>query len=195
MIYSVAIGVLPGVLLAGAWTLRRRISIVTVSGLSMLPTYVAGDRLLVRRASIDRLQVGQVVVFEQPDASGGWAAPARSPGAGRGWMIKRVAALPGDRWPAISWPLEQPSGGHDRGRVPADRLVVTGDNPAVSYDSRKFGYVPADRLFGVVVRQLERGSTSTDRSRRAWPRPSAAACAETACGSVRPAAGHDRALP
>ncbi len=156
MIYSAAIGILLAGLLATAWTLRRWVSIVTVSGLSMLPTYMAGDRVLVRRATIGRLRIGQVVVFEQPDESGGWAAPPRSHGASRGWMIKRVAALPGDSWPAACGPLRQAAGEPGRQRVPADRLVVTGDNPAVSYDSRKFGYVPADRLLGVVVRQLSR---------------------------------------
>jgi signal peptidase I len=175
MIYSVAVGVLLAGLVAAAWTLRRRISVVTVSGLSMLPTYLAGDRVLVRRASIDRLWVGQIVVFEQPDMSGGWTAPPRSPGASSGWMIKRVTALPGDTWPAISSPLQPLSGAPDRPRVPAGTLVVTGDNNAVSYDSRNFGYVPADRLLGVVVRQLGRGRQSR-RRRSVWrSKPSSAA--------------------
>ncbi len=155
MIYAVAIGILAAGLVAAAWVLRRSISIVTVSGLSMLPTYAAGDRVLVRRASIGTLRVGQVVVFEQPDEHGGWAIRPRPAGARSGWMIKRVAALPGDSWPATSWPPRHPSGAHGRDRVPAGRLVVTGDNSAVSYDSSTFGYVPADRLLGVVVRQLD----------------------------------------
>lgn len=155
MIYPEAIGGLLAGLVSLAWILRRRIAVVTVAGHSMLPTYVAGDRVLVRRARIGRLRVGQIVVFEQPDESGAWAAQARSLGASSGWMIKRVAALPGDTWPDISLPpLVSPSAMPDRVRVPAGSLVVTGDNKAVSYDSRKFGYVPADRLLGVVVRQL-----------------------------------------
>lgn len=151
MIYSGAVGGLLAGLVACALILRRRIAVVIVAGCSMLPTYLEGDRVLVRRTTIGRLRVGQVVVFEQPDESGCWATPPRSFGSSSGWMIKRVAALPGDTWPDIwSPPLAAP----DRERVPAARLVVTGDNRTVSYDSRKFGYVPADRLLGVVVRQL-----------------------------------------
>jgi signal peptidase I len=155
VIYAVAIGLLAVGLVAAAWVLRRSISIVTVSGLSMLPTYAAGDRVLVRRARIGRLRVGQVVVFEQPDEHGRWAIRPRPAGARGGWMIKRVAALPGDSWPATAWPPRHSSGAPGRDRVPAGRLVVTGDNTAVSYDSSTFGYVPADRLLGVVVRQLD----------------------------------------
>jgi signal peptidase I len=35
-------------------------------------------------------------------------------------------------------------------------FVVLGDNAARSYDSRQLGYIPADRLLGVVRRQLAR---------------------------------------
>ncbi len=161
MIYCWASGGLLAGLVAFVWTLRRRISVVTVTGHSMLPTYLAGDRVLVRRVRIGRLRVGQVVVFEQPDQSGGWASPRRSPGASSGWMIKRVAALPGDAWPDIALPpTGVPSAVPGQARVPAGRLVVTGDNKAVSYDSSKFGYVPADRLLGVVVRPLGRRGPS-----------------------------------
>jgi signal peptidase I len=155
MIYCAAVGGPLAGLAAVTLIMRRRIAIVIVSGHSMRPTYVAGDRVLVRRASIGRLRIGQVVVFEQPEDSGGWPARPRSRAASSGWMIKRVAALPGDTWPDISVPpLVPPCAAPDRARVPAGRLAVTGDNKAMSYDSRKFGYVPADRLLGVVVRQL-----------------------------------------
>ncbi|MEV5553380.1 S24/S26 family peptidase [Nonomuraea wenchangensis] len=39
----------------------------TVKGFSMAPTLRPGDRLLVRRASLSRLRVGDIVVVE-PDA-------------------------------------------------------------------------------------------------------------------------------
>jgi signal peptidase I len=38
--------------------------------------------------------------------------------------------------------------------VPAGTLVVLGDNPHASMDSRFFGPVPADRLLGVVLRPM-----------------------------------------
>jgi signal peptidase I len=36
-------------------------------------------------------------------------------------------------------------------------LVLLGDNPDWSYDSRQFGYFPAERLLGVVVRTIVHG--------------------------------------
>ena len=38
--------------------------------------------------------------------------------------------------------------------VPAGALVVLGDNAARSDDSRRYGYVPAKRLVGTVMRTL-----------------------------------------
>ncbi|HEY7069475.1 MAG TPA: S26 family signal peptidase, partial [Acidimicrobiales bacterium] len=67
------------------------------------------------------------------------------------WIIKRAVAVAGD-------PLA-PHLVDDRARtfVPADRLVVLGDNPNRSYDSRDFGFVEPQRLFGVVFRRLTAG--------------------------------------
>jgi signal peptidase I len=42
--------------------------------------------------------------------------------------------------------------------VPDGCLVVSGDNAADSYDSRHCGYVPGDRLLGVVVRRAAASS-------------------------------------
>jgi signal peptidase I len=122
--------------------LRRRLVVVTVAGQSMRPTYLSGDRVLVRRVSGDAVQRGQVVVFAEPDGH------AVGP---RGWMIKRVVAAPGDPFPRR---LEPRLADRPEGQVPADRLVVLGDNPNGSYDSRTFGYVPGGQVLGVVVRRL-----------------------------------------
>jgi signal peptidase I len=71
-------------------------------------------------------------------------------------MIKRVAALPGEPCPdppplgAIPSKLS-PEAGQP---VPAGRLVVIGDNHDSSYDSRVFGYYPADRVLGVMIRLM-----------------------------------------
>lgn len=63
---------------------------------------------------------------------------------GTGWVIKRIAALPGDPAPpGLAGPA-----------VPAGMVALLGDNPPQSLDSRDFGYVPVDRLYGVVVRKL-----------------------------------------
>ncbi|MFF5227946.1 S26 family signal peptidase [Dactylosporangium sp. NPDC000521] len=38
--------------------------------------------------------------------------------------------------------------------VPAGRVVLLGDNLALSHDSRRSGYFTTDRLLGVVVRRM-----------------------------------------
>jgi signal peptidase I len=38
--------------------------------------------------------------------------------------------------------------------VPPGKLVLLGDNPEWSYDSRQVGYFPGERLLGIVVRQI-----------------------------------------
>jgi signal peptidase I len=118
--------------------LRRRLLVVRVRGNSMLPTYRHDDVLLAVRRRIDRVQVGDVVVFDPPP-------PAAKPAAaGPEWMVKRVVAVPGD-------PLPESVPATDR-VVPPHTLVVYGDNGG--YDSRSFGLLDADRLLAVVRRRL-----------------------------------------
>ncbi|MER5701586.1 S26 family signal peptidase [Micromonospora sp. NPDC002296] len=129
--------------------LSRRLVSVTVHGVSMEPTYRQGDQVLVRRRPAG---AGEVVVVEQPDADGRWRSPEMSARPGdltrRRWLIKRVAAAPGDevprdRVPALADTAED--------RVPAGHLVLLGDNPRASLDSRSVGYFPAARVLGTVV--------------------------------------------
>jgi signal peptidase I len=136
------------VLASGAYLLRRHIAIVAVVGVSMQPTLAPGDRVLVRRVRIGQVRIGQIVVIEKPDDSGTWATlpPGRSI-AQREWMIKRVAAVPGDHRPDAMPP------GSPGLLVPSGNLVVLGDNPARSLDSRQIGYIPAERVLGVVLRR------------------------------------------
>jgi signal peptidase I len=118
------------------WVWRRRVLLVTVDGPSMLPTYKSGDRLLVRRVRIGAIRRGSVVVAVKP-------GPA-APDGQRELIVKRAAAVPGD-------PV--PSGIPVDGRVvPDGRLVLLGDNPVGSYDSRVVGYF--DSAVGVVVRRI-----------------------------------------
>jgi signal peptidase I len=134
------------------WLIRRRIAVVSVVGDSMLPSLAEGDRVLVRRVRIGDLRIGQIVVFERPGTAGGWTTdPPGWPVGGREWMIKRVAALPGDLRPDTYLP---PAKDDSEDSVPSGNLVVLGDNHAGSYDSRQVGYIPADRLVGVVLRPL-----------------------------------------
>ncbi|MER6508659.1 S26 family signal peptidase [Nonomuraea sp. NPDC001636] len=136
---AVVVAVAALALLALAW-LRLRYLVVTVEGDSMLPTYQPGERVLVRRARPTRVRTGQVVVL----------ARMADEGETR-WIIKRLAAVPGDPIPREQIPALRDAPGT---QVPAGRLVVVGDNPAQSFDSRVSGYLRADRLLGVVLRKL-----------------------------------------
>jgi signal peptidase I len=118
-------------LVAAGWVLSR-LRIAVVTGTSMAPTLREHDRVLVRRVGPPALRRGDVALLTLPV------------GSGTRWIIKRIAALPGDPAPAgLAGP-----------RVPPGMLVLLGDNPQHSVDSRDFGYVPVERLFGVVVRKL-----------------------------------------
>lgn len=133
--------------------LRRFLVVVVVDGLSMVPTYRPGDRVLVVRAGLRRrVRTGRVVVIEEPEYAHGWdrLPPPNRRITGRRWYIKRVAAVAGDPVP------EQVAGvvGASAGtRVPEGSIVVLGDNPE-SDDSKTWGYFPVERVLGVVVRRL-----------------------------------------
>ncbi|MGN6238474.1 MAG: S26 family signal peptidase [Cellulosimicrobium cellulans] len=131
---------------------RRRLLVVTVSGASMEPAYGAGTRVLVARGT--RARPGDVVVLD-----GARVAPAPDglpPGArdARGLVLKRVAAGAGDPVPAE---VVDAVGGQEHDRVPPGRLVVLGDAPEASVDSRRWGYVPADAVVGRVAAVLAAG--------------------------------------
>jgi signal peptidase I len=130
--------------LAGLAWLRRSLLVVSVTGSSMLPAFRPGDRVLVRRRRPARLRCGAVIVFEEP------GDPAASRGGPRSWIIKRLAAIAGDAVPPAILPAV-------RGIpvVPPGMILVLGDG-AVSKDSRHWGFVPASRVLGVVVRGLSR---------------------------------------
>lgn len=135
--------------------LRRRFLVVTVDGRSMEPTYRAGQRVLVRRlpATVWRRSVraGEVVVFRAPHVPQQVDDPDERPLPDDRILLKRLAAGPGDPVPraAVAALRDVPER-----RVPPANFVVLGDNPSISYDSREYGYVPADLLVGVAVRTL-----------------------------------------
>jgi signal peptidase I len=142
---------------AAIWWTRRNLVVVTVSGASMAPTLRHGDSVLVRRVPISAVSRGALVVVELPPQGLKWASlggPTRFT-AGRSWVVKRAVALPGDV-------LLPEHGGGAEGRVPQGALFVMGDNIAMSYDSRRTGPAPGERLLGVVMVRLRRGKNSKD---------------------------------
>jgi signal peptidase I len=130
-----------------ASVMRRRLVEVTISGMSMAPHLVGGERVLLRRAPLGAVRRGDVVVvgYTPPDQVG--------PDVTRLWLVKRVAAVAGDPVPAeVAAATGAPAGSP----VPAGHLVVLGDNPDGSLDSRTCGFFGGDSLLGVMVRKLDR---------------------------------------
>lgn len=117
--------------------IERFLRIVTVRGTSMAPTLHPQDRILVRVGRLPK--PGEIVVFRAPDPD--WD--------GLPWLVKRVAAGPGQ-----ALPPDLAAGRLAGERIVRDACVVMrGDNP-VSQDSRQLGYVPFDAILGSMLRQL-----------------------------------------
>ncbi|PVC77527.1 S26 family signal peptidase [Streptomyces sp. CS081A] len=136
---TVALIAAAALVVGGLAAARHVLIAVTVHGASMYPALAPGDRILVRRAAAPaaRPRVRRVVVLRRD----------RIPGAGPdGLVVKRVAAGPGDRMPSAV----------GDGVVPDGHLVVLGDNPHVSTDSRVWGPVPLDSVVGTMVGRLAR---------------------------------------
>ena len=65
-------------------------------------------------------------------------------------VIKRAAAVPGDPVPiGVAAVLEAPDI-----LVPPGRLVLLGDNPTRSHDSRHTGYFTGEQVCAIVVRKM-----------------------------------------
>lgn len=139
--------------LAVGWA-RRRWIIVTVRGESMLPTLVPGQRIRVRRSPPAVVSAGDLVLAEMPTEHVVAMSSAQpSPGP----ILKRAVAVPGDRVPPASIPAFVDG---NPVLVPPDMYVLLGDNPAGSFDSRQFGYVPAARILGVVSNRIPASMTT-----------------------------------
>ncbi|MEW1611465.1 MULTISPECIES: S26 family signal peptidase [unclassified Streptomyces] len=126
-----------GAVCLGAVLLRGKLVLIRVTGSSMAPSFGDGSTLLVRTGARARLH--DVVVFRNPLAE---HSPDRLE-----WLVKRVAALPGDPVPPE---VRERVGARPGDPVPAGRLVVRGDAERTQ-DSRHFGYVPAASVLGTVV--------------------------------------------
>jgi signal peptidase I len=130
---------------------RSRFLVVTVTGSSMQPSLRPGDRLLVRRTPLNRVRVGQVAVLRTPELPASKIRLGLVADAPGGYLIKRVAAVPGDRVPES---CRTPANPRLPEYVPPGSFIMLGDNPRRSYDSRLAGLIPADLLFGVAIRRI-----------------------------------------
>lgn len=122
---------------------------------SMSPTLEQGDRVMVNKLSytLGDVERGDIVVFHKPEG----AADAAEDD-----FIKRVIGIPGDVVEAVDgavWlndrPLNEPylaagtvTENLSRVEVPADEVLVLGDNRQHSFDGRFFGTIPIDSIVG-----------------------------------------------
>ncbi|MGW5261166.1 S26 family signal peptidase [Microbispora sp. NPDC004025] len=128
---------------AAVTAIRRTLHVVEVHGESMEPALRSGDRVLVRRLRPGRrVRRGDVVVISRVGPGEGFTLDG-----GTNLVIKRAAAVAGD-------PVPPEFEGSGEARVPPGRLLVLGDNPSRSTDSRQWGLLPESRIAGVVIRRL-----------------------------------------
>jgi signal peptidase I len=128
---------------------------VRVEGTSMLPRLEDHDRLFINKFvyHISSIERGDVVVFHYP------RDPEKS-------YIKRVIALPGDQlriddgqvWvngKALAEkyvpPMYRDSRSYTATVIPDDCYFVMGDHRSISSDSREFGVVERDLIYGKAV--------------------------------------------
>jgi signal peptidase I len=144
--------------------MRGRLTVVTVHGPSMTPALHPGDRVLVRRATLDVVRNGDVVMVARPSLadSATWTVPGVEKAAVEAddawisatgdWLIKRVIAIPGDEVPRDSVAALRHT---THQTVPPGRFVAVGDHAELSFDSRTCGYFTDEQLWGRVLKRLE----------------------------------------
>jgi signal peptidase I len=158
-------------LVAAALAARRaRLEPMLVSGGSMRPTLLPGQRIAVAPL-VRPPRRGDLVVLRNPRSTG---APSRgSPDE----VVKRVVGLPGERVRLHAGGLEvdgrvvpepylkgrSPGAGELELELGPGQYLVLGDHRAASTDGRDFGPVGADAILGLVrfaywpPRRLRRG--------------------------------------
>ncbi len=111
---------------------------VQVQGVSMVPTFQPGKRLLVSKAYwlVGKVKDNDIVVIREDEA--------------KDYIIKRVYRMEGEK---VDWQNIPQNWNVSNGEyiVPEGHVYVIGDNREQSEDSRAFGAVPAKNIIGKVV--------------------------------------------
>jgi signal peptidase I len=121
----------------------------------MTPALSSGDRVLVLRHGMQP-RVSSIVLLRRPHGAD-VDAEVRNPDR---WMVKRVAAVAGDDYPALVVAARPELA---RSRVPTRSVAVLGDNP-FSMDSKQWGAVDVTSIGGVVIFRLRPAASFPLRS-------------------------------
>jgi signal peptidase I len=171
---ALSVGLAAGALLTGIMALRRRLVVVPVTGTSMTPGIGPGDRVVVWRGK--RARAGTVALVRGS--------------ADQPFIVKRVAALPGDLVPAAVRAAV-----HGAWVVPPGQMVVLADNPDGS-DSRHWGFSQVEQVRGRVIYTICRDNRARTLSASGCFRSSSMvrACCQSPVAAPGPAAA-SRASP
>jgi signal peptidase I len=143
--------ILGGVVLLTVFVLtamRRLTAVVTVVGDSMTPTLKHGDRVLVVRRWLGKPRIGDVVVI---------ADYAGVPGERSVLAIKRVVGRSGDPLPENFRPSSKDLSVGPKatsGETVPSRCFAVSSDSAGGLDSRVWGPVPEEKIYGKVIAQL-----------------------------------------
>jgi len=143
---------------------------------SMEPTLQVGDRVLVdHRAYSWRLPFTRVHLAERATPKAGEIITFASPVDGER-LIKRVVAVAGDSIAArrgVLYVNREAAGLAGRIEfgpidIPAGQVFVMGDNRDHSFDSRSWGPLPVERIYGRAVKVVASLDGVTPRGDRFW---------------------------
>lgn len=145
--------------LAVVCILRVLFVVVDVTGASMIPAVLPGDRLLALRYWPRRLlKRGMVVVVSSEAAAGRQVGiPHASP-----YLVKRLVGLPGDDVLITGDRMSSKNRLGREGitseviRLEDGAIFVVGDSPASTIDSVSLGPFPAESIVAIVLARLPR---------------------------------------
>lgn len=150
------------------FVLRSVFLVVTIRDSSMEPCLYEGDQvLLVKHWPEKWLRKADIVVVKLADLSWRESGLLHS-----GWVVKRIAYLPGESLGfksgsnivSVGGSVKQPLRDRESIILPPHHFYLLGDNAEYSRDSRTWGSIHYQRIVGIVILRLTHQVSPTSRS-------------------------------